>query len=110
MLVERPAGGAVALLQPRTQHSVAVGVVMVKLFLLIISPATQPLSWRGETNGVDYGDWTTNAPDVNTNWLDTVQLITTGYIDGSPVQFDDTLTGTSAVNIPGVRAAGQSSS
>jgi len=58
------------------------------------------LYWRGETNGVAFGDWVNTAPGVNTNWYDPLLPGPAGFNDFAPVHFDDTLTGTSTVNVP----------
>ena len=72
-----------------------------KVVLTYVSnPNPLSLSWRGETNGVAFGDWTTSTSSPNTNWLDTVRSVCTNYLDEDSVQFDDTLTGTNGVNIP----------
>lgn len=69
---------------------------------LTLTVSLDPLSWRGELNHLANGDWVTNAPSVHTNWYDSLLHVRAGYVDGSPVQFDDTLTGTNSVNLPGI--------
>jgi fibronectin-binding autotransporter adhesin len=54
------------------------------------------LTWRGEVGGVDLGDW---APGVDTNWLNVAANSRASYVDGNGVIFNDTLTGTTSVNI-----------
>jgi fibronectin-binding autotransporter adhesin len=54
------------------------------------------LTWRGETNGVALADWVTSG---STNWLNVAANSRASYVDGNSVIFNDTLTGTSNVNI-----------
>jgi fibronectin-binding autotransporter adhesin len=55
----------------------------------------EPITWRGQTNGVNTGSW-----DILTtsNWVLTADGVTPYfYQDTSPVTFDDTVTGTTNV-------------
>lgn len=68
----------------------------IQLVLLSGPPPIVPLTWNGQANGVNDGDW-----DILTtsNWVTTTGGSPYPYQDGGGVTFDDTLTGTPNVNL-----------
>ncbi|MGA9874748.1 MAG: autotransporter-associated beta strand repeat-containing protein, partial [Solirubrobacteraceae bacterium] len=71
----------------------------IQLVLLSGPAAIVPITWTGETNGVNAGNW-----DIllTSNWVTTIDGVTPYfYQDGSAVTLDDTATGTTTVNLTG---------
>lgn len=55
-----------------------------------------PLTWNGQTNGVNNGNWNILT---TSNWVITGTSTPYGYQDTTPVTFDDTAAGTTTVNL-----------
>ena len=69
----------------------------IDLVLVSGAPPVLPVTWTGETNAVNLADW-----DIlnNTNWVTTADGVTPYfYQDGSAVTFDDSVAGTTSVNL-----------
>ena len=68
----------------------------VQLVLLSGPPPIAPITWNGQANGVNNGNWDILA---TTNWVTSSGRAPYPYQDGSVVTFDDTLAGTPNVNL-----------
>lgn len=68
----------------------------VDLVMISGPPPILPITWSGQTNGVNVGVWDNLA---TTNWLTTSGGVPYPYQDGSVLTFDDTATGTTNVSL-----------